>query len=206
MKRRSFRFSVVKISSRYATIIFIAFFYLAGLIAGAISRGFIGHNTEIRLLSLFKSLSTLNNGVGYTDIFMSSLFSNFILFFLVFFFGLSLAGIPLIVLANVYKGFGIGFTVGFLYSIYGFKGLLITLLTILPQAVLTSILIIWLSNEALRFSYTLVSIGGKGARLKAEFPETSMFVRQSIIIFLLTIPASFYETFISPFFIRILNV
>lgn len=204
MKKRVIGFRFFSFYEKYAPVIFIAIFYLIGIIAGAISRNYIGHQTEVRLLDLFKALTSINLSVSKLDIFMASAVSNFLLFFLIFFFGLSVIGIPFIILLNTYKGFGIGFTFGFICSIYGFKGILICALTLLPQAIILSYLYIKISFEAVMNSYSLAKFYGRGARTKADLPSLFDFSKLCFILFLFSLSASFYDTFISPFFIRLL--
>lgn len=203
MKIRLLNFSLSKFYKKNPLVFLLSAVYLLSIIAGIISKSYIGEQTEQRILDLFKIVSAYNGSISKLDIFFYNSFTNLIIFFLVFFFGLCAIGVPFILLINAYKGFGFGFTIGIICSIYGLKGLLICFLIIIPQAILLILLLVKISEISLSFSYSILKSISVGARTKYELRPMLDYSRNCFIIYLFSFFAVIYEVYISPYFIRI---
>jgi len=113
------------------TILFIA----TGMILGLYCVKYMGDvdkSTLINYITAFGSSSTLD-GLSNKEILMGTLKNNIPIIIGFWFLGLTVVGLPIIILINIYKGFSLGFT--FSFFIYGLKekGLLLSLLGVLPQ-------------------------------------------------------------------------
>ena len=82
----------------------------------------------------------------------SSLFTSALFLMITMLFGFSAISQPLIVFMPLFRGLGIGFSMGYLYSFYGLKGILICLVLILPNALLSSLTLVIGCREAMRLS------------------------------------------------------
>jgi len=195
--------SLRKFYKKHPIAFLLTIIYFLSVIAGIVSKNYIGELTEQRIINLFKIVSAYNGSISKLDIFFYNSFINLIIFFLVFFFGLCAIGVPFILIINAYKGFGFGFTIGIVCGIYGFKGLLISFLIIIPQAILLILLLVKISEISLSFSYSIFKSISIGARNKYELRPILEYSRNCFIIYLFSFFAVIYEVYISPYFIKI---
>ena len=125
--------------------------------------------------------------------FISSFFSSSLLLCAAFFLGLCLAGLPGLLAIPLFLGAGIGYTLAYLYSRYGIKGIAFSTLCILPQAVLTSVAVVLSCREGIRFSFKLcaaVSPSGSDNKLWDSLLE---FCYKFVFCFIIVIIAALLE-------------
>ena len=116
---------------------------------------------------------------------------------LIWIFGLSVIGLPFVLLLDFLKGVLVGFTVGYLVSQHAWKGMLFALVSVVPQnAVIIPVLIIC-SVSALSFSIHLV----KNRLLRRSGSIYQPFMNFSFLTLamaLVMLGISLFEAFISP--------
>lgn len=182
------------------TILFMA----TGMILGLYCVKYMGDvdkNTLINYITAFGSSSTLD-GLSNKDILMGALKNNLPIIIGFWFLGLTVVGLPIIILLNIYKGFSLGFT--FSFFIYGLKekGLLLSLLGVLPQNLIYIPCLIFLSVLSIEFSICIV----KEKFTKKYSPNGNNSVRSYTIMFLITTGVMFigflFESFITPILIN----
>ena len=88
----------------------------------------------------------INNGI--TTAFYASFASNFLFLFSAFLMGFSLWGIAFLPFIVLFKGFGIGVSAGYLFSNYGFKGVIFYLIILLPGIFLFSMALVYQSASS----------------------------------------------------------
>lgn len=119
----------------------------------------------------------------------------------IWFLGLTVIGLPLILAVVFLRGFSLGFTVGFLYQEKALTGVLIALVSVLPQnLVYIPFLIMW-AVIALNFSIFIV----KG-RNTSVMPLGTGFISYSILmlVFLvLFLLGAFIEAYLSPWLLTL---
>lgn len=133
------------------------FFLLIGMIFGALSAKNASDSVIESLDFLFASNFKNRDSQPMLTTFIVSLNSLFIFVFLIFLLGLCMFGIVVIPASLFFRGFGLGITAGFLYSMYGVKGILFHLIVILPGVFLSSIAIVIEAKEATIFCSRLIS-------------------------------------------------
>lgn len=135
-------------------IVFLLGLLISGIITGSILFIFLSKNdlsiVKDYILDYFNHLNTIN----LNDYIFSSLISNVILVFSIWILGISMIGLPVILFIYFLKSFILGFTVATFISVFSFKGILISLIFIIFQIVLFSILI-YLTSFAVNFSLKL---------------------------------------------------
>src|SRR5699024_765910 len=89
--------------------------------------------------------------------FNSSLFYHMKYLLLLFILGLSVIGLPVVWILLFFKGLVVGFSVGFIVSQLGIKGLLLAALSIAPQNLIIIPIYIVAGSLAMIFSLTLLS-------------------------------------------------
>jgi len=181
------------------TILFIA----TGMILGLYCVKYMGDvdkSTLINYITAFGSSSTLD-GLSNKEILMGTLKNNIPIIIGFWFLGLTVVGLPIIILINIYKGFSLGFT--FSFFIYGLKekGLLLSLLGVLPQNLIYIPCLIFLSVLSIEFSIGIV----KEKFTKKYSPNTGS-VRNYTMMFLIVTGVMFigflFESFITPILIN----
>lgn len=177
--------------------------FAIGIIIGAITIKVLNIEQKsdiiVFLNSFFKSMNS--NGLENLAVFKQSIIDNFKTIGLVWITGLIIIGIIIIPLIVIFRGFALGFTVGFLVNEYGIKGFLFSILGILPQNLFIIPGLIAISTTGLAFSIN--SIKNKKNRFKnnrmglniINYSVSILFF--SVIIFIGTL----IEAYISPIFL-----
>jgi len=177
------------------TILFIA----TGMILGLYCVKYMGDvdkSTLINYITAFGSSSTLD-GLSNKEILMGTLKNNIPIIIGFWFLGLTVVGLPIIILINIYKGFSLGF---FIYGLKE-KGLLLSLLGVLPQNLIYIPCLIFLSVLSIEFSIGIV----KEKFTKKYSPNTGS-VKNYTMMFLIVTGVMFigflFESFITPILIN----
>lgn len=131
----------------------VAALVLAGVVIGAVLARKTGIAKEQTFGILMQEmLSKEAAAKGFGKLFLSSFFSSAVLLCIAFIFGLCAAGIIGHVAVLLFKGAGIGLTMGYVYLQYGVKGVSICALFILPWAIVTCLSVMIACREGIRFS------------------------------------------------------
>lgn len=144
-----------------------ALFFLCFLLAGIIIGAICTRNADRTMLDnfdfFFLTNFTLRSQYGAFDIFVSSFAAAFVFLLAIFLLGLSAWGMPVIPLVILFKGFGFGLSIGYLYGTYAFMGIWYNMLVILPGAFLNVLVLISAaciaSKNALRLLVMLIHSG-----------------------------------------------
>ena len=146
------KYELINIGKNNKVLIFLIICTIMGMIAGSVSIGYINmealHKLDFLFLNDFKERIS-QSGV---DIFISSFSSLFIFVLIIEGTALSFWGTVLIPFLVAFKGLGLGLTAGYLYLIYGLKGIAFYILILLPGIFISSIGIVLFSVGALKFS------------------------------------------------------
>ncbi|WP_238178018.1 stage II sporulation protein M [Paenibacillus contaminans] len=180
--------------------VFIAVILITGVVFGAVmvnaltleQKQEIGRHLGSFLQSVDQGLSE-----GNRDTFFAGLLMHWKWVLLIWIFGLSVIGLPLILVLDFLKGVLIGFTVGYMIGQYSWKGMLFALAGVVPQNMIVLPVIVVCSVTAMSFSLDMI---------KQRFWQRSgtvvpPFMRYSLttaVMAMLLIAASIYEAFLSP--------
>jgi stage II sporulation protein M len=134
----------------------IAVIILCGVIWGSVIAG----RTDISKQSSFGMLlqEILSKNIasrGFLSLFLSSFFSSALILCASFVLGLCALGSPGHLVLALFKGAGIGLSMGYIYVRYGAKGFAICTLFILPWALITSLAFMIACREGIRFSFLM---------------------------------------------------
>ncbi len=107
--------------------------------------------------SLTSSFNTIFNMsyIKEKEFFYSNFFSNIIQIFVIFLFGLSVVGGPVVGFVVFTKGLQIGFSSALLLNMYSYKGIFAIILTIIPQVLIEIVTILMLSSISLEISFNI---------------------------------------------------
>lgn len=109
---------------------------------------------------------------------------------------------PLIIVFLFFKGFLLGFTVGFLVSEYSFKGILMSLAAVFPQNLL--IIPVYLISTVMAIYLSLSIYKYYRGRARIELEDLVVYTLEMAILALILLLASLLETYLSPFLLRFL--
>lgn len=139
--------------------VFIIFYllFLAGIVIGSIYGQKADSDLMKKLDFIFLTNFDVRCSQGIFSAFTSSFATAFIFLLIIFLFGLSIWGGILVGALPFFKGYGYGLSVGYLYSAYGFYGVMYNILIILPGAFVCSLVVVAASQESLKNSFGLMS-------------------------------------------------
>ncbi|WP_199623006.1 stage II sporulation protein M [Paenibacillus alkalitolerans] len=121
--------------------------------------------------------------------------------FLIWLLGLSVVGMPIILILDFLKGVLIGFTVGYLAGQWSWKGMLFALASVAPQNLIVVPVIIICSVTAITFSFLLV----RNRLLQRTGPvgrPFAAFSLTSLTLCGLLFGAALFECYVSPILLQ----
>lgn len=135
-KKTAAKFAVKHVTDHSSLYLFITVLFLMGVIFGAIlvnSLSFTQKEDLFYYLSQFFGQVSENNMASSQDMFVQSAAHNIKYIALIWILGISVIGLPVILILLFLKGVVVGFTVGFLVNQMGWSGFLLSFVSILPQ-------------------------------------------------------------------------
>lgn len=182
--------------------IFLSSIILIGIISGILFILFI--NKEDKLLvrkELEIVFDTINNHkLNYLSTFINSICSNILSLVGIYLLGISIIGMPLIILFLYIKGFVFGFSISSIISIYHLKGISLGLAYLLPSHLILLIIWLLLGYYSISFSIRLF----RYLFLKENIPLNQYFKKLNKILFIsfiFIIICSLLEVLLSPILI-----
>lgn len=187
------------LNNRLPLLVFVLVIFVTGICFGAFAVKTVGYEINQSLFQFFNSFIKDYNKIEYDK---SSLVSNSVKFNLLniiifWLLGCTVFLVFLIPILLFFKGFVLGFTVGFLISQYDMQGLLISVVSVFPQNIF--IIPSFILAGAVGISFSLDIIKNYRGRINLNFEDFLDYsLRMGIFtIFLLT--GSIIETYITPY-------
>lgn len=154
------------------------------------------------LVSSFK-YALIDNQLNSNEIFWHSIINNLKMAFLFWLFAITIITFPFILILIGIKGFVLGFTVGFLIDNLGYKGILFTLVTILPQNIIFIPVLITLCIVSISYSAQII----KNRRVKRSIRNENFkyFLRYSLVtifICIILVVGCLIEGYITPILLK----
>lgn len=129
-----------------------------GIVLGTYTVKYMGILQKNDLISYLKSFTenTSKGNINSKAVLVQTLQNNLPLLLAIWFLGLTIIGIPIILLLDIIKGFTVGFTMSFFIKGLGYKGILVSLLGVLPQNIIYIPCLLFSSVLAMQFSLTIL--------------------------------------------------
>lgn len=187
--------------------LFLLLIFIIGVIFGSLFITIINDtdkNTVLNQITNFFN-EMKSNKIDYLDIFKNSVISNLIYITFIWFLGISIIGIPIIIIMLFIKGFMIGFSITSIIANYKFLGILGSLSYIFPHIILSIIVILLISYHALKLSINLLKsvINKKNINFNEIINRYSMIMLISVIGMIII---SLTEAFINPYIIKLFTI
>ena len=188
--------------NRWQYYILILLFVL-GTIAGNYPISYLEDGDKNHLLDLIDNYLRSELADTITISFWAGAFINqFKTLLIIWFLGLTVIGLPLILGIIFVRGFSLGFTIGFLVQEKAGAGIMITLLSVIPQnLVYIPLLIVW-SVVAMNFSIYLVR--GRTAMNLSLGKSLAIYTSLLVIFSALLLAGSLIEAYLSPWLLSLL--
>lgn len=206
MKKRLYNNLIVNHLEEHSSVyLFVVVLFSMGVIFGAIvvnSLSFTQKEDLFYYLSQFFTKFSSGEVMDDGDLFVQSLFHNSKFIGLIWILGISLIGLPIILIILFIKGMVVGFTVGFLVNQMGWSGFLLSFVAILPQNLL--IVPIFIITAALSIIISLKMIRKQFMKTNNQ-PIMPIFVRYitSLIVALsFLVIAAAIEAYVSPLLMK----
>jgi len=175
-----------------------------GIILGIYSVKYMGKIEQNDLVNYMMNFidPSNKNGISYKLIFFQSLKNNLPVIIFLWFLGLTIVGIPIIIIIDLLKGFTVGFTFSFMISGLGKSGIGIAILGVLPQNLIYIPCIVFSSVVSMEFSIML---------LKDKFNKqwtssiSSRIIYYSLIFIVIIgflLIGIIIESYVAPYFIK----
>ncbi|MBV7275078.1 stage II sporulation protein M [Clostridium thailandense] len=177
-----------------------------GIVLGIYSVRYMGSFEKSDLLSYLKNFSsTISSGnINYKSIFAQTIKSNIPILFAVWFLGLTMIGIPIILIIDIIKGFTIGFTISFVVNGMGIKGIWFSLLGVLPQNIIYIPCIIFASVLAMEFSLTILRDKTSRRWGSSIWLRITSYSFSFILVVSIMFVGFFMEVYLTPNMIKII--
>lgn len=181
--------------------VFVIVLFLMGVIFGAIVVNSLSISQKEDLFQyLSQFFLQLKEGkiTESNDLFFQSFFHNTKFLWLMWILGISVIGLPIILVLLFIKGLVVGFTVGFLVNQMKWNGFLLSFVAVLPQNLI--IIPIFIMGCVLSISFSIKMIQRQLMKQMTQ-PFSVLFGRYTFIFLMVTVflgVAASIEAFISP--------
>lgn len=138
-------------------------FFLGGVFLGALVVSWLGSDAAESLTAIMGNFLQSRQQQDLTQTFLSAFSSSALLLLLLFFCGFCAIGAPLIFAVPLFKGLGFGLTAGTVFAAYGIDALWYVAILILPNLLISSIVLLLACRQAFRMSrkiWTQMTAGG----------------------------------------------
>lgn len=207
MKKKSLLQNAVinHITEHSSLYVFITVLFLMGVIFGAVlvnSLSFSQKEDLFYYLSQFFGQVSQGEVATTNEIFSQSVLHNFKYISVIWILGISIIGLPVILILLFLKGMVVGFTVGFLVNQMGWSGFLLSFASILPQNIFIVPVFIIISVLAVSLSMKMISrIFLKQIRMPLK-PVLIRYLSFFVLSIFCLIAAGAIEAYLSPVFMK----
>lgn len=187
-------------SKKNKIVLLILIIFLIGLFFGSFYITILDNSEKAMILKKVNSFFLSNKKISFENkliLFKNSFISNLIYLLSMWFLGLSVVGIPIILIMLFFKGFVTGFSIGSIFACYKMKGILGILLYIFPNTILLCLFTIFLSIFSLNIAFNILEHATHKKSLNfGTFMGKYFFLL--MIIILLSVLCAIFDGFINP--------
>lgn len=189
------------------TYFFVILFFMIGISSGAFMSKALTESENKDLIVYLKNFFSIvdSKDINNFSILKQSLLNNFQTGIIIWVLGVTVIGIPLILLLIALRGFIIGFTVGFFVKQMGMKGMIFSLVSILPQNILIVPSTIFVGVLGISFSIMIIKNMTRKNRKYNVVNQFFIYSTIMAIIHIMIAVGCLIEAYISPFFIKYIS-
>ncbi|WP_160721482.1 stage II sporulation protein M [Bacillus sp. USDA818B3_A] len=206
MKKRLYQSDAASYFREHSSIfLFIVVLFLMGVIFGAIvvnSMSITQKEDLFYYLSQFFGQVSDGTVAEDNDLFLQSFLHNSKFIGLMWILGISIIGLPIILILLFLKGMVVGFTVGFLVSQMGWKGFLMAFASILPQNLIIIPVFILIAAFSVIFSIRMIKRQFMKKYAQPIMPFFKRYIVALMAAVLFISAASGIEAYLSPWLMK----
>lgn len=148
-------------------------------------------------ITLYMSWMKHGSDVNSSHLFWEAFFKHFKWVILLFILGITVIGVPFIIVLNFLKGFLLGCSIHMIVQMFGTQGIMLCLMTIVPHNLVAVPAILILSSTAISFSSFLVKkrLLSHEGNIREEFISYSTVAMTMLILLAV---AALVEVYVSP--------
>lgn len=186
-------------------LIFLTILLLVGIAFGSIFVSILDNSDKTlvneHLNNFINSIET--DKLDYFQALKSNLITNISFVIVIWLLGISIIGLPIILIMFFSKTFILGFSVGAILSVFKTKGLLFSLVHIFPGQVISLLLYLLLTMYAMSFSFKLIYVIFKKKTLDFKIVMNKYF-KILLLVLTIVILMNLYDTYLMPKLVKIL--
>lgn len=191
------------------TYFFLFLAFVAGISAGAFTVNGLSSIQKSELTDYFQGFLLLfeNQRVDSNEILRIAVVDNIRIVAILWILGVTIIGIPFIYMVLGIKGFITGFSSGFIIDLLGIKGVMFTMLTILPREIILVPCIIALGVNGINFSLNIIRKKSVKHMIKENLKTSFLAYCLVTLLFMSIMSAGvLIEAYVTPVFIRMITV
>lgn len=206
MKKRLYQSNAGEFFREHSSIfLFIVVLFLMGVIFGAIvvnSMSITQKEDLFYYLSQFFGQVSDGKVTEDNDLFLQSFLHNSKFIGLIWVLGISIIGLPVILILLFIKGMVVGFTVGFLVSQMGWNGFMLAFVSILPQNLIIIPVFILMAAFSVIFSMRMIKQQFMKKYAQPILPFFKGYIFTLIVAVIFISAASGIEAYLSPWLMK----
>ena len=193
-----------KLKEQKKIYIFLIIVMILGLISGIIYAIILNQNDHNLVTESLNSffISIKENNIDYKNALINSLIGNITFTTFIFLLGISIIGIPIIILSLFLKTFIFGFSISSIIYTYHLNGILKAITYTLPHQLITLLMALFLGFYALYFGIKLFKYLFRGVDINLR-SSMKRYLQVYITVLIFFIGCSFLEVFLSPALIKL---
>ncbi len=173
------KYEIINVSPSSRALAFLGLCIIVGMICGTLLVPSLNMESLYKLDFLFLSDFKERIGQSFMQIFISSICAQSLFALIIELSAFSCWGIAVIPLSLITKGIGLGITAGYLYLIYGLKGIAFYILMLVPGIFISSIGLVFYSFGSIKFSLKLLKSVISKANSENIRPEMISHLKKS---------------------------
>ncbi|MDK2918915.1 MAG: stage sporulation protein [Candidatus Petromonas sp.] len=207
MNKRLNEVIIKHVEGNLLTYFFVIMFFMVGISSGAFTTKALSQAENKELIKYLQNFFRIvdTKVIDQFSILKQALINNLQTGVLIWILGVTIIGIPLILLLVAVRGFIIGFTVGFFIQQMGVKGLIFSILSLLPQniIIIPGVIIV----AVLGISFSIMLIRNKVKKTRYDNVLNQFFVYSTVIaiVHIFIAVGCLVEAYISPLFIKYMS-
>lgn len=186
--------------------LFVIFIVILGIISGSLFLMVLNDNDKSEVINEISTFMTnINtNNINNLNSFKNSLIEGMILIILSWILGMSIIGVIFNIFFIYMKSFTIGFSISSFILVYKYKGILSSLIYVIPSQLINILIILILGVYTLLFSKYLF----KMIFLKDKTVNLGKFFKKYVLVFgiciILCVISSLCETYLLPSLLKVM--
>lgn len=195
----------LKIKINKKIFVFLFVLMLMGIIAGSIFTTILNSSDkELVINHLNEFIDNINNNkLDYLFALKNNLITNISYVILIWLLGISVIGLPIIIIMFFTKCFILGFSVGAVLTTFKLKGILVSLVYVFPGQVISLLFLLLLMMYSMSFTFKMIY-----AILKKKSIDFKLIMNKYFKILLIVLSViilmSLYDTYLMPRLIKLL--